>query len=393
MKGFSVIAIGYIAVSVIGMLHYIISGEVSNFADAFFESASGFSTTGATIFTDIESHSKIILFWRSLTQWIGAFGYIIAAAMFLPALEKITPKISDAAKILCIMYITLTALEMILLIMCGLTPYDAAVHTFSTISTGGFGAYETSAAHFAGSGAMIVFAAFMFIGGTNFPLMYLALSRGISEFAENTEFKLYIGIIFAASASIFAGLIYNSTFEFAYEAAAGSVLQTLSIVTTTGFSAAAFNSWPLFCKMILFMLMFVGGCSYSAAGGLKVIRILTAFKLMTRGFFIRLHPNAFVSIKIFDKTMQGFEVSKVAYYIFFYISIIVAGVVLISLDTTDIMTCISAVVSSVGNIGPMFCESGSPTDYSIFSNPSKLLLALIMLAGSIELLELSTWRK
>ena len=223
------------------------------------------------------------------------------------------------------------------------------------------------------------------LGGTSFTLYYLAARRGLRELLNDSEFQLFILIIVAAITTISTMLIANDVFDSTLHTVKYAAVQVVSIVTTTGYVAADFNSWPFFCKMILFSLMLVGGCSSSAAGGMKIIRVLIVFKLISRGIFIKLHPNAFVSIKLYDKRMSGDVVSKTVSFVFLYIVVIFAGSILISLDNIDMMGTVSAVVSSLGNIGPMLSESGLATGYAIFSYPSKLLLSLLMLMGRLEL--------
>ncbi|MCL1810208.1 MAG: TrkH family potassium uptake protein, partial [Clostridiales bacterium] len=212
-----------------------------------------------------------------------------------------------------------------------------------------------------------------------FGLVCQALRRGMGKFLHDPELKLYFTIIAVSTIAVSAGLSYGGL------QGSAAAIQTVSIMTTTGFVTADSAAWPLFCKMILFSLMFVGACSSSAGGGLKVVRVLMVFKLMGRGVFVRLHPNAVVSIKLYDQTMPGDMVSKAASFVFLYAVVFFAGSLLVSFDTPDLVSGVSAAASSLGNIGPMLCEAGMSTDYTVFSPFSKLVLSLLMVLGRLEL--------
>ncbi|MCL1982918.1 MAG: TrkH family potassium uptake protein [Clostridiales bacterium] len=377
--GFLIAPLSMLLVSVLGMFPYMLSGEIPSAVDAFFESVSGFSTTGATILADIGSHSKSVLFWRSFTQWLGGIGIIVFMVALLPAFEKVAAVLPNAARVLLVLYSGFTLLETGFLLAGGFSLYEALVCSFSTVSTGGFSPYASSVSHFGSWYSCVVFAVFMATGAINYSLICQALRRKAKTILRDPELRLFIAIAAVSAMAIGADLAFRGLGSLA------AVVQAISILTTTGYVTADAASWPLFCIMVLFLLMFVGACSSSAGGGLKVVRIIMVFKLIGRGVFIRLHPNAVVSIKLLDQAMPSDIVSKAANYVFLYIVVIFAGSMLISFDAPSMMSGISAVASSLGNIGPMFSEAGLSTDYTVFSWPARLLLALLMLIGRLEL--------
>jgi len=385
-KFMKIAAFCWFAAAVLGSLPYIISGEIPGIADAFFESASGFSATGATVLGDVEGHSGAILFWRSITQWLGGMGFLISMAALMPSPNKLLHGYSITVKAAVAIYIFFTCLQTIFLLFGGLTLYDAALHAFSTVSTGGFSSYNDSVSHFGSMYVDTVFSLFMLLSAISFNLYYLILRRGaagLRAFSADAELRLFTAVLIVSCALINADLILNDTFDSSVETAGASVVQTISILTTTGYVRTDFNAWPLFSAMILFSLMFVGSCGSSPGGGLKVVRVLLLFKLIARGILIRQHPNAVIQIKFSDKAVSREALSKSAGYFFLYVSLIAAAAILISPDGLGLLRSAGAAASALGNIGPMFCENGAPLDYSEFSNSSKILLSLLMLSGKL----------
>src|SRR5665648_219764 len=387
--GYIIVALCWILASCIASVPFVISGEIANPINAFFETCSGFSTTGASILTDIEAMPKGLLFWRSFTHWLGGMGILIFAIALLPSLgisgqaiakaeapgptlDKLTPKLSDTAKMLYLLYICFTAAETILLMFGGLSLFDSLVHTFGTVGTGGFSSYNDSIAHFDSAYVDLVISIFMILSGVNFNLYFIIIRQYLAIIGTST---LLIGIYLYV-----AGDINNIWTSFRY-----SLFQTATIISTTGFVTTDFYLWPTFCKMLLLLLMFVGACSCSTGGGVKVIRILVILKLIKRGVSLKLHPNAFVSLKMNNKPLPVDTVSAIASFVFLYIFTIFAGTIIVSIDDFSLLTNFSAVVACLGNIGPGFDLVGPVMNYSIFSNVSKLLLSFIMLAGRLEL--------
>lgn len=400
--GMLVVALCWILASFLGALPFVVSKSIPSLADAFFEAASGFSTTGSSILTDIESLPKGILFWRSFTHWLGGMGILVFFVALLPSLgiggqniinaettgpvkDKITPKTSDSAKMLYTIYIGMSAAEVVFLLLGGVSLYDALLHTFGTVGTGGLSCYGDSIGHFQSAYVDIVIAVFMLLAGVNFNLYYQALRGKPKELLSDYEFRGYIVILAIATGLIAWNLTQNHVYS-AGTALRHSFFQTVSITTTTGYSTVNFDLWPTFSKMVLFILMFVGGCSSSTGGGIKVIRVLLLFNLARRGLYQRLHPRAVVAIKADGKALPSTVISGVASFVFLYIGLLFFGTFLLSLENLDLVSTFTAVLSSLGNVGPGFGLVGPAMNYSIFSAPAKLLLSLYMIVGRLELL-------
>ncbi|MFV0515915.1 MAG: TrkH family potassium uptake protein [Aminipila sp.] len=402
--GFLIVSIWWIAASTISAIPFMISNTIPNFFDAFFECASGLSTTGASILTEIESLPKGILFWRSFTHWLGGMGILVFAVALLPSLgiganilasaeapgptmDKITPKISDTAKNLYEMYTILTLAEIVLLMFAGMDLFDATTHSFATVGTGGFSTYNTSIAHFNSFTIEMIITIFMILSGVNFNLYFYTFRKrgGIKNLIADEEFRFYLLIIIVITSLMTINLFFSNVYNSIGDSARYSFFQTVSILTTTGFATADYDIWPTFSKMLIFLLMFIGGCSASTGGGIKVIRVLVVLKLIKRGIQVKLHPNAIISIKINDKKLSIDTVSAIANFVFLHILVVAACTLLISLNGYDILTGFSAVLTCMGNIGPGFNLVGPTMNFSIFSEPIKFLLSLLMLAGRLEL--------
>lgn len=402
--GFLIVSVCWILASIISAVPFVLSGAIPNIFDAFFECSSGLTTTGATILTDIESLPRGILFWRAFTHWLGGMGILVFAVALLPSLgiganilasaeapgpkmDKITPKISDTAKNLYKIYAVITILEIILLMMAGMNLFDASTHTFGSVGTGGFSNYNNSVAHFNSVPIEMIITVFMILSGVNFNLYFYSIrkSGGIRNLLADEEFKLYIIIIVVITTLISLNLWFTQTYDNIGQSFRFSIFQTASILTTTGFATANYDVWPTFSKMLIFTLMLIGACSSSTAGGVKVIRFLVVLKLIKRSIKVRLHPNAIISIKVNDKKLSIDTVSEIANFIFLHILVVAISTLLVSLDGFDILTNLSAVLTCIGNIGPGFNLVGPVMNFSIFSNPVKILLSLIMLAGRLEL--------
>ena len=403
--GFLIVSSCWLFISLVGALPYIISGAIPNFIDAFFESTSGFTTTGASILSDIESLPTGLLFWRSFSQWLGGLGIILLVVALLPALgfegqtiakieitgpslTKATPKMGETARILYSIYILFTFAETILLMIGGLSFFDALTHSFTTMSTGGFSNYTDSIAHFGNAYIECVIIAFMFLAGINFNLYFFALRKGVSEFLKDVEFSAYIIIVSVASIIMALYICTVGLFDSISEGIRHSIFQVVSILTTTGFCTSDFSIWPAFATTLLFILMFIGGCSSSPAGGIKVIRIFTILKLIKRGLLRRLHPNAIMQVKLREKVIDIDEAISISSLVFFYTIIVFASSVLISFDGFDLTTNITAALSCLGNIGAGLGKIGPVLNYDLFSGPIKLLLSALMIAGRLELFTL-----
>ncbi|MEL7654976.1 MAG: potassium transporter TrkG, partial [Bacillota bacterium] len=267
----------------------------------------------------------------------------------------------------------------------GMNLYDSMIHTFGSIGTGGFSNYNASIGYYDSLYIDIVITIFMLLAGTNFTLYYHVLKGRLKDFFSDSEFRLYLILISISVLLITLNLWLSGSYDSIGQSLRYSIFQASSIMTTTGYATADFDLWPTFSKMILFILMFVGGCSSSTAGGIKVIRILLLLKLMKRGIAIRLHPRAVISIKLNGKPISADTISAVANFVFLYFAIFFAGIILLSLENFDLLTTISSVAACLGNIGPGFSLVGPVLNYSIYSDLSKLLLSILMLIGRLEL--------
>lgn len=403
--GFFIVTVYWFIATIIGAVPFYISGAIPAPVDAFFESCSGFSTTGASILTDIESLPRGILFWRSFTHWIGGIGILLFAIAVMPSLgisgqnvvvsetpgpmlDKISPKMTDTAKTLLVIYSILTVTETIMLLFGGMNLYDALVHTFGTVGTGGFSTYNTSIGHFDSTYIRIVITVFMVLCGMNFNLFFIAMKKGPATFFRDTEFKCYLLILAIASSFIFLVLLFTGEGESAGQVATDAVFQTASILTTTGYATCDYETWPQVCQIMILLLMFIGGSSSSTAGGIKVIRIVVVLKLVARGFYTRLHPNVFRTPKINGKTIPGDSVSLIASHIFLYIFLLFIGTFLISFENVDMTTCLTSVMTCLGNIGPGFVDIGPSGNFAFMTGFSKMVLSVSMIAGRLELYSL-----
>lgn len=400
--GFLIVTLCWLLSCFVGAIPFMVTGAIPSLADAFFESCSGFSTTGSSILSDIESLPKGILFWRSFTHWIGGLGILVITIALMPslgiggqniavsetpgpALDKITPKMSDTAKTLLVIYILFTVVETLLLMFGGMDLYDALIHTFGTVGTGGFSNYNTSIAHFDSTYIRIVITAFMFLCGVNFNLFYFSVRRGPKVFFEDSEFKLYLFLYLLIGIFLFTVLMISGTYTSFKESAVDSAFQTASILTTTGYASADYETWPIVCQMAILLLMFMGGCSSSTSGGIKIVRIYVILQLIRRGVATRLHPNVVENIKLNGKTMPSDTVSAIANHMFLYIVMIFVGSFIVSFENTDLMTCFSSVITCLGNIGPGFGAIGPTENFGALSDLSKYLLSFYMIAGRLEL--------
>jgi trk system potassium uptake protein TrkH len=400
-EGLAIVTLGWLFASLFGALPFYLSGSVPTFIDAFFETVSGFTTTGATIITNIEILPRGLLFWRSFTHWIGGMGILVVAVAILqmmgsggfhvfkaespgPIADKIVPRIKDTAKILYTAYIIISLAEFILLMFGGMTAYESAIHTFGTLGTGGFSTRNASIGGFNNSYIYIVISIFMIMSGMNFSLYYDLFKGKWRDVVKNSEMRLYLGIILAAVIAITINTnisLYHNWFD----AFQHSLFQVTSIMTTTGYTSFDYEKWNTFSKAILFMLMFVGGSAGSTGGSIKVIRILALIKLIKREFTKILHPRSIVTVKINHQPVAEDTLLNIASFFMLYMLIFIGGTILISLEGIGLVGASSAVAATLGNIGPGFDFVGPTNTYAEFSAASKLLLSFFMLLGRLEL--------
>lgn len=401
--GFLIVASVWILMTLLGSFPFVLSGKIS-FIDSIFEMASGFTTTGASCLTDVESLPYSILFWRSFSHWLGGLGFVIFAIAILPQLniggfnilraetpgptyEKISPKFKGQARILVTIYLILTFTETLLLKLGGLNWFDSLVYTFGSVGTGGFATYNDGVGHFQNPYVIWVITLFMVFSSLNFTLYYTSIRRGLNGFLKDSEFKFYIAVIFLATTLISINLVSMNVYGIS-GAVRDSAFQVASIISTTGYATVNYDVWPTFSKAILFCLMMVGGCSGSTGGGLKAIRALIVIRFIHRGIMVRLHPNAVCTVRLGPKTVPGDVVTAVGGFSLLYVATIMFSAILISIDNQDLITSLTTAMSCIGNIGPGFGGVGPAMNYSIFSDPIKLYLSFLMLAGRLELFTL-----
>ena len=396
--GFMIVALTWIMLSAIGALPFVFSREIPSYVDAFFETVSGFTTTGATILTDVEALSRGMIFWRSFTHWIGGMGILVFVVMLMkttdrsinilkaempgPTVDKLAPKSRDTARILYLLYISLTVLETVLLLLGGMGLFDSVVHSLSTAGTGGFGAYNASAANFSPY-IQWVLTVFMLLFGVNFNLYYLLLLGRVRDIFRNTEFKVYLGIIAAAVTIITVDILplYQSFSTSLRQAS----FQVAAIMSTTGFVTADFTVWSPLSKTLLLLLMFLGGCAGSTAGGLKLSRIIILCKMARRELRRTLRPRVVDVIKMDGHRLEEQTAHSVAVYFALYMLCIGALLVALSFSPFDMETNLFSSVSCFNNVGPAFGMAGPVGNYSLYQPVLKLLLCVGMLLGRLEI--------
>ena len=400
-EGLAIVTLGWILVSFFGSLPFVISGSIPSFIDAFFETVSGLTTTGSTLINNVEILPKGILFWRSFTHWIGGMGILVFTLAILPTLgvggfqifkaespgpvkDRIAPKIKDTAKILYTTYISITILEVILLMLGGMTLYESCLHTFGTVGTGGFSSRNLSIGAFDSTYIHIVISIFMILSGVNFSL-YFALYKGKwREVLRNKELRFYIGLILATTILIGLNLKFTSYKNIGI-ALRDALFQTSSIITTTGYATVDFNQWPTFSKSILFLLIFIGGCAGSTSGGMKNIRIVVLLKLVKRQITKTFHPRAMIPVKLDDKSISSDTIASITSFFILYIVIFVLGTIVISLEGIGLESAASAAATTLGNVGPGFGDIGPTHTFSEFSKFNKLFMSFLMLLGRLEM--------
>lgn len=411
--GFVMVSLAWLALSAVGAVPFVISEEIPSYVDAFFETVSGFTTTGASILTDVEAMSEGMLFWRSFTHWIGGMGvlvfimaivpsdsdrsiHILRAEVPGPTFGKLVPKISDTAKILYLLYLGITVAEIIVLYLGDMNLFESIVHSFGTAGTGGFGIKGDSLVSYSAYSQWVI-TIFMLIFGVNFNLYYLVLMGKIKSFFKSGELWFYAGLVALSSMAITFNI--HKMFATLPEAIRHSVFQVATLVTTTGYSTTDFNLWPAFSKGIMFILMFVGGCAGSTAGGLKLSRVIVLFKLIKREFRHMLHPRSVGVVKVEGKRVSEETLKSVSTYFALYIISIAAIFVLISFERFGFETNLTAAVSCFNNVGPGFGRIGPMFGYSEYSVFSKIVLSVAMLLGRLEIYPIlfvlmpSTWSK
>ena len=414
-EGYLIVTLGWLILSFTGMLPYLFSGAIPNVTDAFFETISGYSTTGSSILTDIEAMPKGILFWRSATHWIGGMGIIVLTIAILPLLgiggmqlfmaeapgpsaDKLHPRITDTAKRLYLIYVSLTLVQFLLLKLAGMTWFDAINHAMATMSTGGFSTKNASVAHYNHLPIVqYIITIFMLIAGTNFVLTYFALKGKVRKVFQSEEFKYYFfGILGVASIIIIIAYFFqdvNLLTSVAHPRVLGkfesivrhSLFMVTSVVTTTGFVSADFTMWNYFATGIFFALFFTGGSAGSTSGGVKVVRHIVMLKNSFLEFKKALHPNAIIPVRFDGKAVNQNIVFNIISFFIIYMLIFVTSSVILTLFGLDFLSALGAAASSLGNIGPAIGTVSPVDNFSHLTVSAKWFCSFLMLIGRLEL--------
>lgn len=412
--GFAATALSWILLSLVGCMPFWLSGEIPHFIDAFYETVSGFTTTGSTILNDVEALSKGMLMWRSFLHWLGGMGVIVFLLAIIPKLGgqqniflmkaespgpiigKAVPRMRNYATMLYGIYITLTALEFILLLFGGLNVFEAINTSFSTAGTGGFGIYNANAAAFDSYYVQTVIAVFMLLFGINFSVYLCLIARKFKQSLKFEELWIYLGIV-AVSTAIIAFNI--SSIYKPYDAFHQSFFYVTSIISTTGFGLTDVNKWPEFSKTIIIILTFIGASAGSTGGGFKISRIILLFKEVRKEFSLLVHPRNVKLVKMDGKTVNHDIMRTTSMYLVLYIGVFAISFLLVSIDNMDFTTSFTAVAANLNNTGPGLGAVGPVGNYADFSILSKIVFIFDMLAGRLEIYPLlllfapSAWKK
>lgn len=412
-EGFIIVALSWLVFSALGALPFVLSGEIPSYTDAFFETVSGFTTTGASILTDVEALSHGLLFWRSFTHWIGGMGilvfvvallngvsdrsiHILKAEMPGPITGKLVPRLKDTAKILYLIYIGMTLAQIVLLLAGGMPLFDSLVHTFGTAGTGGFGIKADSIASYSPYLQWVI-TAFMLLFSINFNLYYLILRRRVRDALSSSELWCFVGIVMVSVGVITLNI--SGLFSDFSQALRHGAFQVASIISTTGFATTDFDLWPSLSKAILLVLMFIGACAGSTGGGLKVSRVIILFRSVKQQLTKLLHPRSVGSVKFEGKALDSDTLSNTKNYFAIYMFSFFILFLLISFEPFSMETNFSAVASCFNNIGPGFAAVGPTRSFAEYSIFSKWVLSFAMLLGRLEIFPLllafspSSWRK
>ncbi len=398
-EGFVAVALSWIFLGIFGAIPFFISGYIPSFVDAVFETISGFTTTGATILTDVEALPKSLLFWRSFTHWIGGMGVLVFLVAILPlsggdnfflikaespgpSVSKLVPRVKHTAKILYKIYIVLTILEIVLLVLGGMKFFDAITLSFGTAGTGGFSIKNSSVAGYS-SYSQIVITVFMFIFGVDFSLYHLFLMRKPGYLFKSDEFRGYTIIVLSAITLVCFNCMH--LFSSIGEAIRHSAFQVVSIITTTGYATTDYDKWPEFSKTIIVFLTFIGACAGSTGGGIKVSRLLILLKSIAKEIRVSVHPKSTVKLKMNGRPIEHETVRAVNVFMASYIIIFAVSILLVSIDDKDFITNFTSVLTTLGNVGPGLAQVGPAGNFSSFSAFSKIVLTLDMLIGRLEI--------
>lgn len=400
-EGYAVVSLSWIAIGTAGAIPYLATGVISSPAAALFESVSGFTTTGASVFTDIEALPHGILLWRSLTQWIGGMGIVVLGIAILPFLgvggmqlfraevpgptpERLRPRIAQTAKVLWYVYIGLTVTQIVLYMMGGMPPFESVLHALTTVSTGGFSPRNASMGAYASPYIHYVTIAFMYLAGVNFALHYRALLGQPRRYVLDSEWKFFTLVLLGSTAIVLAAVLPSSTADLE-EGFRNSLFQVVSIATTTGFATYDYELWPPGVQMLLLLLMFMGGMAGSTAGGMKAIRVYVLIRHALTEVKHSIHPRAVLVTRVGRRALQTGQLLNILAFILLFFALFGMGALALTLSGVDPLTAIGAAASAIGNIGPGLGLVGPAENYGWMSGPPQLILVFLMLVGRLEL--------
>lgn len=399
--GFVIVVLSWIAISFLGALPFRLSDVMPSFVDAFFESMSGFTTTGSSIIIDVDVIPPSINFWRAMTHWLGGMGIIVLGLAILPMLhiggmqlfqaevagptkDKLAPRIQDTARILWGVYLLLTLLETLLLMLGGVDFFDALCHSFATLATGGFSTHTASVAHFDSLYVEMVVVLFMLLGAINFALHFKALHGNFMGYLRNEEFRCYLLLLAGGTCCIVLCNSLSGSYSSWGKNLRDVVFSLMSVSSTTGFATADFDSWPEFSKMLLMLIMCVGGCAGSTSGGLKVVRFLLFFKIARNQLIRLLHPRQATSIKLDQQTVPPDVLMAVLSFLMLYIIVLLLASLAVAATGADLITSVTAVIATINGAGPGLAKVGPAQNFAHLSDGAKLVLCGSMLAGRLE---------
>lgn len=403
--GFILVGLTWLGAGVLGALPFYFTGSVPTFIDAVFEAVSGFTTTGATVFSVIEDKPLGILFWRSFSHWLGGMGIIVLSLTFLPRLgagamqlfraevpgpsaERLLPRIKETAKVLWFLYAALSILLVLALLLAGMNWFDAICHSMSTLGTGGFSTKNQSVGSFNNPWIDAILTIFMIAAGTNFTLYYYVFNKRWSLLKEDRELRFYLGVVIIAAAAITIDLFARGVFASLGESIRHSFFQVSSVVTTTGFATADFNHWPPLSQGILMILEFFGGSAGSTAGAIKMIRVLVILKLINREFYRLLHPKIVRPVRLGNKVIPEEMLDNIAGFTLLYIAIFVVAGLMVSAMGVDMVSAFTGSAATLGNVGPGLNLLGPMSNFSVIPAGAKVVYTLCMLLGRLEIFTL-----
>lgn len=418
-EGYVIVAMVWVVFSAFGLMPYYLSGQVPSLTDAWFESMSGFTTTGATIIPDLEVITHGLLFWRSLTQWIGGMGIIVLSIAILPIFglngmqlyaaevtgltyEKLSPRIADTAKMMWSIYLLLTITEVLALWLCGMNVFDAVCHSFSTIATGGFSTHNNSLEYYDSAAIHYTVTLFMFISGINFVLLIYLLRGKARNLLQDEEVRWYSVAVALFAVALTLGLYIARPGWSGVEmerAFRDSLFTVISSMTSTGYTISDYMYWPVVAWVVIFFLMLTGACAGSTAGGIKWVRLAIIMKNGVAEFQRRIHPNAIIPVKLNEKAVPQQTINNIMAFLIFYVFIIVITVVIFCASGVNFDESIGAAVSAIGNVGISIGQFGPAGTYAEFPMVAKWVMSFVMLIGRLEIFTVlllftrALWRK